>query len=114
MVFFLGAYGSRPLPDAAIWWCLRTGGGGVLTRLTVSPAGLDGSYKLLLAVVYYYYLPTQSALKGTFVQELPPPLVQHVSYSREVMISCIECHENMTVQQSVGRTRVQGRRENIS
>jgi hypothetical protein len=28
--FFLGAYGS--LPDAAIWWCLRTGGGGVLTR----------------------------------------------------------------------------------
>jgi hypothetical protein len=29
--FFLGAYGS--LPDAAIWWCLRTGGGGVLTRL---------------------------------------------------------------------------------
>jgi hypothetical protein len=23
------AYGS--LPDAAIWWCLRTGGGGVLT-----------------------------------------------------------------------------------
>jgi len=32
MVFFLGAYGS--LPDAAIWWCLRTGGGGVLTRFT--------------------------------------------------------------------------------
>ena len=28
--FFWGAYGS--LPDAAIWWCLRTGGGGVLTR----------------------------------------------------------------------------------
>ena len=28
--FFLGTYGS--LPDAAIWWCLRTGGGGVLTR----------------------------------------------------------------------------------
>ena len=28
--FFLGAY--RSLPDAAIWWCLRTGGGGVLTR----------------------------------------------------------------------------------
>ena len=30
--FFLGggAYGS--LPDAAIWWYLRTGGGGVLTR----------------------------------------------------------------------------------
>ena len=27
--FFLGAYGS--LPDAAIWWCLWTGGGGVLT-----------------------------------------------------------------------------------
>jgi hypothetical protein len=29
--FFLGggAYGS--LPDAAIWWCLRTGGGGVRT-----------------------------------------------------------------------------------
>ena len=26
--FFLGAYGS--LPNAAIWWCLRTGGGGVL------------------------------------------------------------------------------------
>jgi hypothetical protein len=25
--FFLGAYGS--LPDAAIWWCLRTRGGGV-------------------------------------------------------------------------------------
>jgi hypothetical protein len=30
MVYFVGgAYGS--LPDAAIWWCLRTGGGGVLT-----------------------------------------------------------------------------------
>jgi hypothetical protein len=28
--FFLGAYGS--LPDAAIWWCLRTGGGGVRSR----------------------------------------------------------------------------------
>ncbi len=29
-VFFGGgAYGS--LPDATIWWCLRTGGGGVLT-----------------------------------------------------------------------------------
>ena len=28
--FWGGAYGS--LPDAAIWWCLRTGGGGVLTR----------------------------------------------------------------------------------
>jgi hypothetical protein len=27
--FWGGAYGS--LPDAAIWWCLRTGGGGVLT-----------------------------------------------------------------------------------
>ena len=28
--FFLGgAYGS--LPDAVIWWCLRTKGGGVLT-----------------------------------------------------------------------------------
>ena len=27
--FFWGAYGS--LPDAVIWWCLRTGGGGVLT-----------------------------------------------------------------------------------
>ena len=27
--FILGAYGS--LPDAAIWWCLRTGGGGVVT-----------------------------------------------------------------------------------
>ncbi len=26
-----GAYGS--LPDAAIWWCLRTGGGGVLSSL---------------------------------------------------------------------------------
>ena len=24
-----GAYGS--LPDTAIWWCLQTGGGGVLT-----------------------------------------------------------------------------------
>jgi hypothetical protein len=28
--FGVGAYGSQP--DAAIWWCLRTGGGGVLTR----------------------------------------------------------------------------------
>jgi hypothetical protein len=27
--FWGGAYGS--LPDAAIWWCLRPGGGGVLT-----------------------------------------------------------------------------------
>jgi len=27
--FWGGAHGS--LPDAAIWWCLRTGGGGVLT-----------------------------------------------------------------------------------
>jgi hypothetical protein len=27
--FILGAYGS--LPDAAIWWCLRTGGGGMVT-----------------------------------------------------------------------------------
>ncbi len=30
-VFFWGAYGS--LPDAAIWWCLRTGGGGILTSV---------------------------------------------------------------------------------
>ncbi len=28
--FFLGAY--RSLPDAGICWCLRTGGGGVVTR----------------------------------------------------------------------------------
>jgi hypothetical protein len=28
-----GAYGS--LPDAAIWWCLRTGGGGVLTSVAI-------------------------------------------------------------------------------
>ncbi len=28
--FFLGAFSS--LPDAAIWWCLRTGGGGVRSR----------------------------------------------------------------------------------
>ena len=28
--FWGGAYGS--LPDAAIWWCLRTGGGGALSR----------------------------------------------------------------------------------
>ncbi len=32
MVFWGGAYGS--LPDAAIWWCLWTGGGGVVTRST--------------------------------------------------------------------------------
>jgi hypothetical protein len=28
-VFFLGAYWS--IPDAAIWWCLQTGGGGMVT-----------------------------------------------------------------------------------
>ena len=34
-VFFGGAYGS--LPDAAaIWWCLRTGGGGVLTTVELA------------------------------------------------------------------------------
>ncbi len=38
--FFLGAYGS--LPDAAIWWCLRTGGGGVLTRDAVSATIVAG------------------------------------------------------------------------
>ena len=32
--FWGGAYGS--LPDAAIWWCLLTGGGGVLTSINVS------------------------------------------------------------------------------
>ena len=35
MVIFLGAYGS--LPDAAIWWCLRTGGGGVVLTRNPSP-----------------------------------------------------------------------------
>ena len=41
--FWGGAYGS--LPDAAIWWCLRTGGGGILTRaqnMNIKP--------------YYYYV----------------------------------------------------------
>jgi hypothetical protein len=33
MFFGGGAYGS--LPNAAIWWCLRTGGGGVVTRVSV-------------------------------------------------------------------------------
>ena len=34
-VFFGGgAYGS--LPDAAIWWCLQTGGGGVLSRMCIT------------------------------------------------------------------------------
>ena len=33
--FLLGAYGS--LPDAAIRWCLWTGGGGVLTRDSIWP-----------------------------------------------------------------------------
>ena len=33
--FFGGAYGS--LPDAAIWWCLRTGGGGVVMREAIVP-----------------------------------------------------------------------------
>ena len=28
---FLGGGAYVSLPDAAIWWCLRTGGGGVLT-----------------------------------------------------------------------------------
>ena len=28
--FFWGTY--RSLPDSVIWWCLRTGGGGILTR----------------------------------------------------------------------------------
>ena len=33
-LFFLGACnGNGSLPDAAIWWCLRTGGGGVVTIL---------------------------------------------------------------------------------
>ncbi len=38
-----GAYGS--LPDAALWWCLRTGGGGVLT--TVEYAVLAMSHDML-------------------------------------------------------------------
>jgi len=33
--FWGGAYGS--LPDAEIWWCLRTGGGGVLTSQLMLP-----------------------------------------------------------------------------
>jgi len=45
-VFFLGAYGS--LPDAAIWWCLRTGGGGVETsqnvKFDILPAKKLGVY----------------------------------------------------------------------
>jgi hypothetical protein len=36
MVFFWGGRLLQVgpyLPNAAIWWCLRTGGGGVVTRL---------------------------------------------------------------------------------
>ena len=39
LVFFLGAYGS--LPDAAIWWCLRTGGGGVRSSVSCDCEFLD-------------------------------------------------------------------------
>ena len=39
-----GAYGS--LPDAAIWWCLRTGGGGILTSFYESYLGFW--YKILV------------------------------------------------------------------
>ena len=55
LVWFLGggwegAYGS--LPDAAIWWCLRTGGGGVLTSTLLvallSPPQISGLLVALL------------------------------------------------------------------
>jgi hypothetical protein len=34
-VFFGGALTGPYIPDGAIWWCLRTGGGGVLTRMVL-------------------------------------------------------------------------------
>jgi len=40
--FWGGAYGS--LPDAAIWWCLRTGGGGVLTSPVTTEKILPGDF----------------------------------------------------------------------
>jgi hypothetical protein len=61
-VFFLGAYGS--LPGAAIWWCLRTGGGGVLTRLT----------RMLRRDIFFFYFVL---FLRTGLRTLLTPLVMH-------------------------------------
>jgi hypothetical protein len=54
-VFFLGVlmYGSL---DAAIWWCLRTGGGGVLTRLRSVRQTSERSFYFMDIIFNYYEL----------------------------------------------------------
>ncbi len=54
--FFLGAF--RSLPDAAIWWCLRTGGGGVLTSLL--PLAIDAPVNVKVLEVIYYHRAIQA------------------------------------------------------
>ena len=56
VMFFLGAYGS--LPNAAIWWCLRTGGGGVLTSLL--PLAIDAPVNVKVLEVIYYHRAIQA------------------------------------------------------
>jgi hypothetical protein len=66
LFFFLGAYGS--LPDAAIWWCLRTGGGSMLL-LAMGVVWFSTNLHLLLASPH-------CRLLLSFRRRLQPPLHQ--------------------------------------
>ena len=88
MVFFWGAYGS--LPDATIWWCLQTGGGGVLTRKRCL------SQVTLLAVPGHRGLssPSRDSWESTpvAVECEPAPLVPQVGHilEHEVAVQLVE------------------------
>ena len=57
--FFWGRlHGS--LPDAAIWWCLRTGGGGVRSRIFSYKIVHVGDFILYCISVFFVHLSTDS------------------------------------------------------
>jgi hypothetical protein len=53
---FLGEGACGSLPDADIWWCLRTGGGGILTRVPSWDINIFLFYLILKQVVVLYSL----------------------------------------------------------
>ena len=69
--FFLGAYGS--LPDAAIWWCLRTGGGGVLTSVRLRRSKSCGEMRAgVRAKTRWSYGSRQLAVAGRSLDMVEP------------------------------------------
>ncbi len=67
-IFWGGAYGS--LPNAAIWWCLQTGSGGVLTSILEEcnlPAGkVDGLQQTMSSCQQWIIKPNKQTVDNVW------------------------------------------------